>query len=67
MSKKLIDLEHPFFAPLWVRIAVIVVMVAWGLFELYRGAILWAVIFLGFSAVCAWRFAKIDYSAPRED
>lgn len=67
MKKKLIDLEHPFFAPAWVRVAVIVVMVAWGAFEAYRGAPLWAVIFLGISAVCAWRFATIDYTRQSKD
>jgi hypothetical protein len=65
--KKLIDLEHPFFAPLWVRIAVVVVCVAWGSFEFARGAALWGTLFLGVAAVCAWRFATIDYTAGRDE
>ncbi|WP_293449934.1 hypothetical protein [Planktotalea sp.] len=64
---KFLDLENPFFAPLWIRIAVVVVMAVWGTFELSQGAILWAIIFLGFAAICGWRFATIDYSkTPKE-
>ena len=60
--RKLIDLEDPFFAPPWIRVAVVLVSGLWGLFELSQGAVMWAVIFLGVSAVCAWRFTTIDYS-----
>jgi hypothetical protein len=65
--RKLIDLYHPFFAPVWIRIVVVVVLVAWGLFELSTGAVLWAIIFIGIGAICAWRFATIDYSAFSDD
>jgi hypothetical protein len=27
---------------------------------------MWSIIFLGFAAICGWRFATIDYSA-RDD
>jgi hypothetical protein len=60
---KLLDLEHPSFKPLWVRVAVVAVCVLWGLFELAQGNTLWAVIFLGLGAVCGYRFAVIDYTA----
>ncbi|EDZ41070.1 MAG: hypothetical protein P8P65_10925 [Planktotalea sp.] len=63
---KLLDLENPFFAPLWIRIAVVAVMTLWGLFELSQAAYMWSIIFLGFAAICGWRFATIDYSA-RDD
>lgn len=65
--KKLIDLEDPFFAPVWVRFAVVVVIFAWGLFELSRGAVIWATFFLGIGAVCVWRFWTIDYSNGPEE
>ena len=64
---KLIDLADPFFAPVWIRVSVVVITTLWGLFELSTGAILWGVLFLGISAICAWRFATIDYSADREE
>ena len=64
--KRLIDLEHPFFAPLWIRMAIVVVTLVWGMFEMSRGAPMWGIIFLGVSIICGWRFATIDYSAGRD-
>lgn len=65
--RKLIDLEDPFFEPLWIRIAVVLVTTVWGIFEIANGAVLWGIIFLGISAICGWRFATIDYSNLSED
>lgn len=65
--RKLLDLEDPFFAPAWVRILVVAVMGAWGLFELSQGSVMWSVIFIGVGAICAWRFATIDYNANPEE
>jgi hypothetical protein len=65
--KKLIDLADPFFAPVWIRGSVVIVTTLWGLYEMWSGATLWGVVFLGISAICAWRFATIDYSAGPED
>ena len=65
--KKLIDLQDPFFEPLWIRITVVAVAAGWGLVELSAGAIFWAAVFLGFAGFCAWRFASIDYGDKPED
>lgn len=65
--RKLIDLEDPFFAPLWIRVLVVVISVAWGLFEISAGSPMWGVIFIGIGVVSGWRFATIDYSATRKD
>jgi chromate transport protein ChrA len=65
--RKLIDLEDKFFAPVWIRVAVILVTTVWGLFEMSAGAPMWGIIFLGFSVVCGWRFATIDYSADADE
>lgn len=65
--RKLVDLTVPFFAPVWIRVSVVLVTAAWGLFEMYANATLWGVIFLGVSVICAWRFATIDYSADPEE
>ena len=65
--RKLLDLTDPFFAPLKVRVTIVLVCAAWGLFELSTGAIIWALLFLGLAAVCAWRFATIDYTGPSDD
>ena len=67
MQRKLIDLTDPFFEPVWIRIAVVAVAGLWGLFELSTGATLWGAIFVGIAGICAWRFATIDYHAPKGD
>lgn len=61
--RKLIDLDDAFFAPVWIRVAIVAVTALWGLFELSTGATLWGVVFLGLSVICAWRFLTIDYSS----
>ena len=43
------DYEHPFFRPLWRRVAVVVVCVAWSIFEFATGAPFWGTIALGFA------------------
>lgn len=53
---KLLDTDHPFFKPLWIRVLVVAVCVGWGVFELASGAPFWAVIFLGIAAYSAWGF-----------
>lgn len=65
--RKLIDLNVPFFAPLWIRVAVVAVCICWGLFEMSAGAPMWGIVFLGLGAICAWRFATIDYSTSEVD
>lgn len=65
--RKLIDLEDSFFAPVGIRIAVVLVAAIWGLFEMSAGAPMWGIIFLGLSAICGWRFATIDYKTDPEE
>ena len=64
---KFLDLENPFYAPLWIRILVTYVLILWGFFEVSQGAYAWAVIFIGLGLICGWRFATIDYSAKGDD
>lgn len=62
---KLLDLHHPFFAPLWRRVAIIVVCLGWGLFEFVMGAPFWGTLFAGLGVYCAWVFL-FDYE-PRTE
>lgn len=57
------DNEHPFFRPLWRRIAVVVVCAAWTVLEFATGTPLWGMIALGFTGYGAWMFL-IAYKAP---
>lgn len=51
---KLIDPSHPFYRPLWVRLAIVVVCLGWGLFEFSTGAALWGTLFTGAGVYAAW-------------
>lgn len=41
-----LDPNDPFYRPLWRRVAIVALMIGWGLFELSRGAGVWAAGFL---------------------
>ena len=45
--KRLIDVRHPFFLPLWRRVLVTVLLVGWTLFEIGWGGPFWALLFGG--------------------
>lgn len=46
--------DHPWFRPLWRRLLLVTLILAWGLFELISGAPFWAVAFFGIGAYAAW-------------
>jgi hypothetical protein len=52
----LFDFHHPFYRPLWRRIAVVAVCILWGGVEFATGGTLWAVLFIGVGLVAAWQF-----------
>ena len=60
--KKLLNLEDPFFAPLWIRASIVVLLGFWTMIELVAGAQGWAVFFAALAVFSAWRFAVIDYT-----
>ena len=53
---KFLDVQHPFFIPLWRRIAVVVVCLGWAVVELTSGAVIWAILFGGLGLYCAYQF-----------
>lgn len=61
---KLFDTNHPFFKPLWIRVAVFAVAAGWGLFEFYIGSTVWGMLFIAFAGVSFYGFF-IDFN-PRE-
>lgn len=61
------DLNHPFFIPLWRRVAVVAVTLAWGLFEFASGSPFWGTLFLGIGGYAFWGlFIAFDPSAAEE-
>lgn len=53
---KLIDFDHPFFEPLWRRIAIVVFCLGWSIFEFATAAPFWGILFGGFGLVAGWSF-----------
>jgi hypothetical protein len=61
--KKLLNLEDPFFAPLWIRTTIVVLLGFWTMIEFFAGAQGWAALFAALAVFSAWRFAVIDYTS----
>jgi len=66
-----LNLRHPFFLPLWRRVAVIAVCLGWALFELISGAVFFAILFgaLGVYAMREffWSFDPAEFGASEDD
>lgn len=54
--KKLFDTDHPFFRPLWIRIAIVAVCVAWAGVEFLTASPTWGMIFLAIAAAAIYAF-----------
>jgi hypothetical protein len=57
------DGGHPFFRPLWRRIAVFAVCVIWAALEFYGGSRNWGVIALAFAGYAAYAYL-FNYKPP---
>lgn len=62
---KLLDLSHPFFKPLWRRIAIVAICIIWAVVEFVYGIPLLGTLFAGLGALCIWQFF-FDFN-PRDD
>ncbi|WP_417686289.1 DUF3329 domain-containing protein [Roseibium sp.] len=59
------DSQHPFFRPLWRRIAIVAFCASWAAFEFYNGNETWGWITLAITAYGAWTFL-FAYTAPED-
>jgi hypothetical protein len=57
------DAEHPFFRPLWRRIALIAFCAAWSVFEFATGSAFWGTLAGGMAAYAGWTFL-VNYPPP---
>ena len=60
------DYEHPFFRPLWRRVAIVAVCATWAVLEWASNSPFWGVIALGFTGYAIWQFLYL-YKAPPAD
>jgi hypothetical protein len=57
MSRKpLLDLQHPWFIPLWRRVAVTAVCAFWTVMEVFVGGPFWLILFGALTAYCGYSF-----------
>ena len=61
------NVRTPFFRPLWRRLATTAACLAWTVFELTSGSMMWAVVFGVSSLYLAWQFFVVFDSAPDSD
>lgn len=54
--RKFLDVQHPFFIPLWRRVAVVGLTLGWAMFELISGSPFWAILFGAVGVYCAHQF-----------
>ena len=52
----MIDLQVPFFVPLWRCVAIVAVTLGWALVELTAGSPLWAVFVAAIGVYVTWQF-----------
>jgi len=62
---KFFDFNDPFFRPLWLRIAVVVMAGGWAMFEFSHGETFWGTLFVGIAAIAVWGlFITFDPRQP---
>ncbi|GGL61441.1 hypothetical protein [Wenxinia marina] len=64
---KLLDRDHPFFRPLWRRVAVTAVCFGWAGVEASSGEAGWATIFVGLGIWCVWELFLARPGTPPGD
>ena len=56
MRRKLIDVQIPFFIPVWRRVMVVALCFGWALLEVTAENTEWAVLAVGIAIYCAHQF-----------
>ena len=56
LKKETFDVSHPWFRPVWVRILVAGICIAWTTIEFVNGNTGWALVFGAASAYLLWAF-----------
>lgn len=59
------DLDHPFFRPLWIRVAIVAVVLGWALVEFIAGALTWGGLFCAIGLYATYKFF-VDFN-PRDE
>lgn len=65
--KNFFDFTHPFYRPLWRRVALVGFCLLWALFELSNNAPFWALIFGGVGLMMGYEFFLKPRKPPASD
>lgn len=62
------DPSHPFYRPIWRRMAIVAATAGWALVEYRNDAPIWALLFAAISGWCAWFFFVVySETKPNDD
>lgn len=61
---RLLDLNHPFFIPLWRRVLIVALCLGWAVVEIVGGSPFWAILFGAIGLYAGYAFF-FDFH-PRE-
>ncbi|SFB70798.1 hypothetical protein [Tropicimonas isoalkanivorans] len=61
---KLLDRNDPFFAPLWRRVVIVAVTLAWSVFEFVAGSPFWGILVGAIGIYCVYQLFVVF--EPRE-
>jgi hypothetical protein len=53
---RFLDLDHPFFIPLWRRVLIVVACLGWAVFEFTAASPLWGTLFAVIGLYAGWHF-----------
>ena len=66
-AMRFLDVQSPFFRPLWLRVVTTAACIGWAIFELLTGGMFWAILFGAAGAYLAWQFFVAFDPPPDED
>lgn len=53
---RFLDLDHPFFVPLWRRVLIVAACLGWAVVEFVGGAPFWGILFGALGLYAGWHF-----------
>ena len=62
---RFLDFSDPFYRPLWIRVTIVAICVAWAAFEFVSGAVFWAMLFGALGLYTAYALL-LAYAPPGE-
>jgi hypothetical protein len=63
---RFLDLQHPFFIPLWRRVLVVAACLGWAVFEVVGGSPFWAILFGAIGVYAGYVFFFDFHPRPPE-